>query len=70
MPNAPLPELKAYPNGEERVHWHLEKGVKTFKHFLVLNPKDAGLLKEVLVTKRLNNWINLVLNGLQVVARF
>ncbi|GDX85326.1 hypothetical protein LBMAG43_13680 [Methylococcaceae bacterium] len=41
MPNAPLPELKAYPNGEERVHWHLEKGVKTFKHFFGFEPKGC-----------------------------
>lgn len=38
LPHAPLPELTAYPNGEERVLWHLEKGVKTFKRFFGMLP--------------------------------
>ncbi|MEI6744950.1 MAG: glycoside hydrolase family 57 protein [Methylococcaceae bacterium] len=37
-PHAPLPELKAYPNGEERVLWHLEKGMQTFKRFFGFEP--------------------------------
>lgn len=38
MPDAPLPDLKAYPGGEERVHWHLEKGLQTFKRFFGFKP--------------------------------
>lgn len=38
LPNVPLPDLKAYPDGEERVFWHLEKGVQTFKRFFGFMP--------------------------------
>ncbi len=41
MPNAPLPELDAYPGGEERVKWHLEKGVQTFKRLFGFKPKGC-----------------------------
>jgi alpha-amylase/alpha-mannosidase (GH57 family) len=41
MPYAPLPELDAYPGGEERVVWHLEKGVQTFKRFFGFKPKGC-----------------------------
>ncbi|MFK5986053.1 MAG: glycoside hydrolase family 57 protein [Pseudomonadota bacterium] len=34
LPNAPLPEHKAYPGGEERLHWHITHGLEVFeKHF-------------------------------------
>lgn len=41
MPDAPLPELANYPGGEERVAWHLEKGVQTFKRFFGFKPKGC-----------------------------
>jgi len=41
MPEAPLPELSAYPGGEERVKWHLEKGVQTFKRLFGFQPKGC-----------------------------
>ena len=41
MPTAPLPELNAYPGGEERVLWHLEKGVQTFKRLFGFKPKGC-----------------------------
>jgi alpha-amylase/alpha-mannosidase (GH57 family) len=41
MPHAPLPELESYPNGKERVLWHLEKGVQTFKRFFDFAPKGC-----------------------------
>jgi alpha-amylase/alpha-mannosidase (GH57 family) len=41
MPDAPLPELIAYPGGEQRVLWHLEKGVQTFKRFFGFKPKGC-----------------------------
>ncbi|MDO9270259.1 MAG: glycoside hydrolase family 57 protein [Methylobacter sp.] len=41
MPDAPLPELDTYPGGEERVRWHLEKGVQTFKRLFGFKPKGC-----------------------------
>ncbi len=41
MPNAPLPELKAYPGGQDRVIWHLEKGMQTFKRFFGFTPEGC-----------------------------
>jgi alpha-amylase/alpha-mannosidase (GH57 family) len=41
MPDALLPDLVAYPGGEQRVWWHLEKGVQTFKRFFGFEPKGC-----------------------------
>ncbi|HEY8157436.1 MAG TPA: glycoside hydrolase family 57 protein [Methylobacter sp.] len=41
MPDAPLPELDVYPGGEERVRWHIEKGVHTFKRLFGFKPKGC-----------------------------
>ncbi|MDQ7089297.1 MAG: glycoside hydrolase family 57 protein [Methylococcales bacterium] len=41
MPDAPLPQLENYPGGEERVQWHLKKGVETFNHFFGFTPKGC-----------------------------
>ena len=41
MPTAPLPELSAYPDGEARVLWHLQKGVQVFKRFFGFEPKGC-----------------------------
>jgi alpha-amylase/alpha-mannosidase (GH57 family) len=41
MPTAPLPELSAYPDGEARVMWHLQKGVQVFKRFFGFEPKGC-----------------------------
>ncbi len=41
MPNAPLPELVNYPDGEARVIWHLDKAVQTFKRFFGTKPKGC-----------------------------
>lgn len=41
MPGVLLPELATYPGGEERVRWHLEKGVQTFKRFFGYKPKGC-----------------------------
>jgi alpha-amylase/alpha-mannosidase (GH57 family) len=41
MPEAPMPELDAYPGGEARVRWHLEKGVEVFKRFFGFTPKGC-----------------------------
>ncbi len=41
MPGALLPELACYPGGEERVLWHLRKGVDTFRHFFGFEPQGC-----------------------------
>jgi len=41
MPHAPLPELDVYPGGEERVIWHLDQGMRTFKRFFGFRPKGC-----------------------------
>jgi alpha-amylase/alpha-mannosidase (GH57 family) len=41
MPGAPLPELDAYPEGQERVKWHLAQGIETFKRFFGFTPKGC-----------------------------
>jgi len=52
MPDAPLPELAAYPGGPDRVAWHIEKGIQTFKRFFWRKLKAAGRRKAQLVNKR------------------
>ena len=41
MPDAPLPELEAYPGGEERVKWHLKQGLATFERFFGFKPRGC-----------------------------
>lgn len=41
MPDAPLPELDAYPGGEDRVKWHIDKGVQSFRRFFGFKPKGC-----------------------------
>jgi len=41
MPDAPLPELEAYPGGEERVKWHLMQGLATFERFFGFKPRGC-----------------------------
>ncbi len=41
MPDAPLPELGHYPGGEQRVRWHIEKGIESFKHFFGFTPQGC-----------------------------
>ena len=41
MPHAPLPVLDNYPGGDERVRWHLKKGIETFKRFFGFKPKGC-----------------------------
>ncbi|MGZ8199481.1 MAG: glycoside hydrolase [Methylosarcina sp.] len=52
-PEAPLPELDRYPGGEERIAWHIEKGLQTFKRFFGFKPKgvwpsEGGICKHTL----------------------
>lgn len=41
MPDAPLPELKVYPGGAERVKWHIDKGIEVFSHFFGFKPNGC-----------------------------
>jgi alpha-amylase/alpha-mannosidase (GH57 family) len=41
MPDAPLPEQTEYPGGEERAHWHMEKGLQVFESFFGFRPKGC-----------------------------
>jgi len=41
MPDVALPELESYSKGEQRVKWHLKKGIETFKHFFGEIPKGC-----------------------------
>ncbi|WP_367155896.1 glycoside hydrolase [Methylomonas sp. HYX-M1] len=33
-----MPKLHHYPGGDERVKWHLRKGIETFRHFFGIEP--------------------------------
>ncbi|MGZ4958342.1 MAG: glycoside hydrolase [Methylomonas sp.] len=53
LPGAMLPMLQDYPGGEERVRWHLRKGVETFRHFFGFEPEgcwpsEGGVSKRTL----------------------
>ncbi|WP_031433734.1 glycoside hydrolase family 57 protein [Methylomarinum vadi] len=41
MPDAKLPELEVYPGGENRVKWHLQKGIETFQRFFAFKPSGC-----------------------------
>lgn len=41
MPGAELPEITAYPGGEERAHWHMEEGLRVFESFFGFRPKGC-----------------------------
>jgi len=41
MPAAAMPDLETYPGGAERVAWHIEKGLQTFKRFFGFKPKGC-----------------------------
>lgn len=41
MPGVHLPELPAYPGGEERAHWHMRKGMDVFSRCFGFTPKGC-----------------------------
>ena len=41
LPDAPLPNLTHYSGGEQRVAWHIKKGLKTFERFFDFKPKGC-----------------------------
>ena len=51
MPDADLPLAAEYPDGLERSRWHMQKGIKVFKHYFGFEPKgcwpsEGGVSKE------------------------
>ncbi|MGR8934291.1 MAG: glycoside hydrolase [Gammaproteobacteria bacterium] len=53
MPDALLPQTSVYPGGQERVRWHIEKGLQTFKRFFGFIPdgcwpSEGSISKETL----------------------
>ena len=38
MPDVTLPLLAAYPGGEERARWHIQKGIAVFEHYFGFRP--------------------------------
>lgn len=38
MPDAPLPSCEFYPGGEERVRWHIDKGMEVFQDYFGFKP--------------------------------
>jgi len=38
MADIAMPKLQHYPGGDERVKWHLRKGIETFRHFFGIDP--------------------------------
>ncbi|MDO8843919.1 glycoside hydrolase family 57 protein [Methylicorpusculum sp.] len=41
MPDAVMPQLESYPGGKERVKWHLQYGLDTFKRFFGFVPQGC-----------------------------
>ena len=40
-PGLPLPRLKVYPGGEERVRWHIQRGIETFERCFGFQPSGC-----------------------------
>ena len=41
MPDASLPKVESYPAGDERSHWHMQKGIEVFKHYFGRAPSGC-----------------------------
>ena len=41
MPESPLPEIRTYPGGEERSHWHMEEGLRVFESHFGFKPRGC-----------------------------
>lgn len=41
MPDVSLPNMHDYPGGQERVNWHIRRGIDTFKHFFGFEPQGC-----------------------------
>ncbi len=43
QPEAPAPAYDAYPGGEERSRWHIQRGLDCFEHYFGMRPKGIWL---------------------------
>jgi len=41
LPDSPLPKHAGYPGGEERAHWHVQQGLKSFEHYFGRRPRGC-----------------------------
>jgi alpha-amylase/alpha-mannosidase (GH57 family) len=41
LPQLPLPLMESYPDGENRLRWQMEEGMKTFEHYFGQRPKGC-----------------------------
>ena len=41
MPDVQLPELEAYPGGEQRAHWHIREGLNVFEQYFRHKPSGC-----------------------------
>jgi len=41
LPHVPLPQAKAYPGGGERAHWHIQRGLETFRAHFGFTPQGC-----------------------------
>lgn len=43
LPDAPSPNCSDYPQGDQRIRWHMDKGIKIFQHYFGCKPKGVWL---------------------------
>lgn len=41
VPGLPLPKIKVYPGGEERVRWHIQRGIEVFEEHFGFRPAGS-----------------------------
>lgn len=41
LPEIPLPEAEGYPGGEDRLHWHIERGRALFNDYFGFSPRGC-----------------------------
>ena len=61
MPEAPLPGCEIYPGGEERVRWHIDKGMAVFEEYFGFKPTGCwpseGSVSEQLLAQHGVKWV-------------
>ncbi|MBI1424056.1 MAG: glycoside hydrolase [Gammaproteobacteria bacterium] len=67
MPDAPLPGCDVYPGGEERVHWHIDKGMALFQSYFGFKPHGCwpseGSVSERTIQLLAQHGVNWVASG-------
>ena len=41
IPDAPMPHLSGYPDGEERARWHIREGIRVFEQHFGMKPRGC-----------------------------